>query len=252
MTSNRPTDPSGSDDAARSSAASPLTVVQLANDLRNLLGVMTNCVDSLRRRVAGEAAEADFAELEGAIDNAFCISRELAAPGGAAPGIICGVVDVNELVTQAQGVLERVLGEDIHLSLDLGATAPFVAADPVQLEWIILNLVANARDAMPHGGVASIETRSMAHWMDERTTGERRSQPFVRLTLNDVGAGMKADVQNRAFDPFFTTKRGRLGLGLTSAMLTVRRLGGWLHLESTPGVGSHFHVYLPALTTLQR
>jgi len=252
MASNTPFDPSRPATPPQPSAVSPLTVVQLANDLRHLLGVMTNCAETLRRRLPPDAAERDFAELEGAIDSAFCISRELAAPAGAAPGIICGVVDVNELVTQAQGVLERVLGEDIRLALDLAATAPFVAADPVQLEWVVLNLAANARDAMPHGGVASIETRSLDHWMDGARPNGRRSQPFVRLTVNDVGDGMNTDVQNRAFDPFFTTKDGRLGLGLTSAMVTVRRLGGWLHLESTPGVGSHFHVYLPALTTLKR
>jgi len=252
MASNGHSDPPAPPDPERRRVASPLTVVQLTNDLRNLLGVMTNCVNSLRNRIHSDATEADFAGLEGAIDSAFGITRELVKTDGAAPGIGSGVVDVNELVAQAQGVLERVLGEDIRLSLDLAATAPLVAADPVQLEWVVLSLAANAHDAMPHGGIASIETRSMETFADENLSVTRRAQAFVRLSVHDVGTGMNADVQNRAFDPFFTTKRGRLGLGLTSAMLTVRRLGGWLHLESTPGVGSHFHVYLPALTTHRR
>jgi two-component system cell cycle sensor histidine kinase/response regulator CckA len=249
MAKNNSFDSSGSSASKRPSQASPLTVVQLANDLRNLLGVMTSCVDSLRNRMTADVDDRDFVELEGAIDSAFSISRELVP--GTDPEAGSNVVDVNDLLTQAQGVLERVLGDEIRLSLDLGATAPIVEADPVQLEWVVLSLAANARDAMPHGGVASIETRSMDHLGDQIGSTGRRGQPFVRLTFNDVGGGMNADVQNRAFDPFFTTKRGRLGLGLTSAMLTVRRLGGWLHLESTPGVGSHLHVYLPALTSFR-
>jgi two-component system cell cycle sensor histidine kinase/response regulator CckA len=251
MAQNDSFDSSGSSASKRPTQASPLTVVQLANDLRNLLGVMTSCVDSLRNRMSADADDRDFAELEGAIDSAFSVSREL-VPGDVEPGAVSRVVNVNDLLTQARGVLERVLGDEIRLSLELGATAPVVEADPVQLEWVVLSLAANARDAMPHGGVASIETRSMENLGDEGGSVSRRGQPFVRLTFNDVGGGMNADVQNRAFDPFFTTKRGRLGLGLTSAMLTVRRLGGWLHLESTPGVGSHLHVYLPALTSFRR
>ena len=148
----------GPSDSDRSSQFSALMIAHLANDLRLLLNAMSNCVDSLRAKIpAGVDADDDFAAFEIAFDNAFSISQELVALG-APKTTEPGVLDLNELVVQAKGVLERVLGRDVHLILNLSAASPLVQADAVQLEWLLLNLAANGRDAMPDGGTLTIET----------------------------------------------------------------------------------------------
>jgi signal transduction histidine kinase len=220
----------------------------LANDLRNLLAVMVSCLDSIRSNIfPGPDSEQMLAELDGAIDGAFYISREMlgiARPHRVDPA----VVDVNELVAQARGVLERILGDKIRLSFDLAAATPVVRADVVELEWVLLNLAANAADAMPDGGVFRIETALIDRRPAEGSgTGGRRH--YVRITASDSGPGMDDDVRDHALEPFFTTKDGRKGLGLTSAAVAVRRLGGWLHIESNPPKGARIAIYVPTLSS---
>ena len=166
---------------------------------------MSNPVDSLRQQVAsGESTERDFIELEGAIDSAFHISRELIAVGEPSR-LDRAVVDVNELVAQLEGVLARVLGPQIRLALRLEATDAIVQAEAVQLEWVFLNLAANSRDAMPNGGNFLVHTASV----DRPVGTPSRMQRFVRVTVTDTGHGLFGDARTRAFDPFFSTKEGR-------------------------------------------
>jgi signal transduction histidine kinase len=217
----------------------------LANDLRNLLAIMVSCIDSIRGNIfPGPDSEQMLAELDGAIDGAFYISREMlgiARPHRVDPA----VVDVNELVAQARGVLERILGSRIRLSFDLAATTPIVRADVVELEWVLLNLASNAADAMPEGGAFAIETALI----DKRPGAAGARRHYVRITATDSGPGIDDDVRDHALEPFFSTKEGRKGLGLTSAALAVRRLGGWLHIESHPPKGARISVYLPMLSS---
>ena len=229
-----------------------LIVSKLANDLRILLGVIVNCVESIRARVPEDLkTDPAFDDLDGAIDSVFYINRELLALNEP-KGTERGVIDVNELVTQARGVLERVLGQEIRLSLGLVNSPPIVQADPVELEWLLLNLAANGRDAMPDGGVLTIETSMIEAWLQDSPTSLPRPHRYLRLTVSDSGPGMSSEVRSRAFEPHFTTTEGAIGLGLTSVAITVRSLRGWLHLQPNQPYGTQVHVYLPMLGASRR
>ena len=168
--------------------------VRLGSDLRALLRLMSNLADSLRQQVAAaESTERDFIELEGAIDSAFHISRELIAVGEPSR-LDHAVVDVNELVAQLEGVLARVLGPQVRLTLRLEATAAIVQAEAVQLEWVFLNLAANSKDAMPNGGNFLVHTVSV----DRPVGTPSRTQRFVRVTVTDTGHGLFGDARARA------------------------------------------------------
>jgi len=208
---------------------------------------MSNSVDSLRQRLAaGESTDRDFIELEGAIDSAFHISRELIAVGEPSR-LDRSVVDINELVAQLEGVLTRVLGANIRVALRLEATDPLVQAEAVQLEWVFLNLASNSRDAMPNGGNFLIHTSSI----DRPVGTPSRMQRFVRMTVTDTGQGLFGDARMRAVDPFFSTKEGAAGLGLTSVAMIVRNYQGWLHIESDRS-GTSIHIHFPALGPITR
>ena len=207
-----------------------LEAVSRANDLRVLLAAMVTCVDSIRAKVPqGLNVDRDFAAFDSAIDNAFYVSRELIAVG-APKTSEPGVIDVNELVLQVRGILERILGPSIRLSFSLAATSPIVQADAVQLEWVLLNLAANGRDAMPDGGTLTIETTSIdAAPQDIRATSRHRR--YIRLTVRDTGE----------------TKKGGTGLGLTGVAITSRLLNGSLHVHSNEPHGTAVHIYLPVV-----
>lgn len=225
---------------------SALVTVRLGNDLRALLRLMSKSVDSLRQRLAAGDSEHDFIELEGAIDSAFHISRELIAIGEPSR-LDRAVVDVNELVAQLERVLSRVLGPNISLTLRLEALEPIVQAEAVQLEWVFLNLAANSRDAMPNGGTFLIHTATVDRMMGTPS----RKRRFVRVTVTDTGQGLFGDARARAFDPFFSTKEGAPGLGLTSVAMIVRSFQGWLHIETAPS-GTSVHIHFPLLAPITR
>jgi two-component system cell cycle sensor histidine kinase/response regulator CckA len=155
----------------------------------------------------------------------------------------------NEAVTNIEEMLRRTIGEQIELSIDLGANLSKVMADPGHIEQIILNLAINARDAMPMGGTLAIETSSRdvteAEWM-------RFGVPagsYVCVRFSDNGAGMSSEVRDRAFEPFFTTKpRGEgSGLGLATVYGIVLQSGGFTKIYSDEGVGTSITILLPAV-----
>jgi signal transduction histidine kinase len=226
---------------------SVLVSVGLGNDLSVLLRIMSMSVNSLKRRLAvGESPDREFMELEGAIDSAFQVSRELIGLGE--PGAIeRSIVDVNELVAQLEGVVRRVLGPDIRVSLRLEALDAMVQAHAVQLEWVFLNLAANSREAMPDGGTFTIQTTSA----DRQIGAPPRSQRYVCVTVSDTGQGLFGDARTRAFEPFFSAKDGAAGLGLTSVAMIVRNFQGWLHIESDPS-GTRIHLHLPIVSPSRR
>jgi two-component system, cell cycle sensor histidine kinase and response regulator CckA len=203
---------------------------------------MSMSLDSLRQRLAsGESPDRELLELDGAIDSAFHIGRELVAlgkPSVPAPS----VVDINDLVAQLEGVLARVLGPNIQTTLQLGAVDSLVEAEAVQLEWVFLNLAANSREAMPNGGRFTVLTTSI----NRQVGTSPRLRRFVHLTVTDTGHGLFGDARIRAFDPFFSTKDGATGFGLTSVAMIVRSFQGWLHIESSER-GTSIHIHLPAL-----
>ena len=224
---------------------SALTTVSLAHDLQNLLSIMARCVDSLTANTRGPSrADRDVADLNAAIDSAFRLSRELLAAVGLQQTPESIVLDVSELIVRCRGMIQRALGDRVHLVVNAAEPGLLVEAVPVHVEWILLNLVANARDAMPEGGVLHIQTDSVDRWIgpNENPTG---TEQFVSITVRDEGPGVPDHNQTRLFTPFFTTRPLGTGLGLTSVAVSVRALKGWLYVESARSSGASVHVLLP-------
>jgi len=159
------------------------------------------------------------------------------------------VVNLNSIVGDMEPVLRRLLGEGIALVLDLDPMLGPVSADPGQLQQVLINLTANARDAMPDGGTLTISTANVSGpgAGAAADTGGAPHGPHVALTVRDTGVGVEDDVLPRLFEPFFTTKElGRgTGLGLATVYGIVRQSGGNIQVSSRPGDGSTFTVYLP-------
>jgi CheY-like chemotaxis protein len=159
-------------------------------------------------------------------------------------------VDLNHVITNMEKMLRRVIGEDIVLYTLLSPELDRVKADPNQMEQVLINLVANARDAMPQGGALTISTKNIE--MDTALSCEGSEMPpgcYVEMAVTDTGQGMDAETLTHLFEPFFTTKeRGKgTGLGLSSVYGSVRQNGGGILVCSEPGQGATFCIYLPQL-----
>jgi len=157
-------------------------------------------------------------------------------------------VNLDAVIGRVQGLLRRVIGEDVALRMALGAPEAAVLADSGQIEQLLMNLATNARDAMPGGGQLGLET-GRARIDDEfiRQHGYGKRGEYLLVTVSDTGQGMDAETRRRAFEPFFTTKEvGRgTGLGLASVYGIVKQHGGFIALDSSPGQGATFRIYLP-------
>ncbi|MBI2302988.1 MAG: PAS domain S-box protein [Armatimonadetes bacterium] len=212
----------------------------LAHDLNNLLTPILANGDLLQQ--SAELTEDDresAGEIVQAAGRARDLVRQLLA-FGRKQVLHMRPLDVSALVREFATLLRRTIREDIVIETELAEGLPLVRADAGQLEQVLMNLAVNAQDAMPHGGVLHIATAE-----GEPVPGAGRA---VKLTVSDTGSGMDAAVRERAFTPFFTTKgEGRgSGLGLATAYRILQQHGGAISLESEPGRGTTFYLYLPA------
>jgi hypothetical protein len=183
-------------------------------------------------------------EIRGAADRGTELVRQLLA-FSRRERVKEQVIDVNECVVETERLFRRLIGEHVRVELELATSVLPVRGDPGQLQQVLINLVTNARDAMPDGGTLAIGTAA-------RTLREHPALPdgeYVSLTVQDTGIGMGPDTVRHAFEPFFTTKEDRngTGLGLSSVYAIVNRSGGHVAVESAPGKGSRFCIYLSAL-----
>ena len=220
----------------------------IAHDFNNLLTVINGTADlALMNLREDDPLRADCLQIHGAGERAASLTRQLLA-FSRQQILKPEVLILSSLVADLQGMLQRLIGEDIALVVMPAKDVGSVMADPVQIEQVVMNLAVNARDAMPNGGTLTIETRDVA--LDEAFAAEHPSVqpgPHVMLAISDTGAGMDEVTCARIFEPFFTTKAvGKgTGLGLSTVYGIVKQSGGSIFVCSELGKGTTFRIYLP-------
>ena len=219
----------------------------VAHDFNNLLTVISGYTELLLSTPDTTGRE-QLAEIAHAAEQAASLTRSLLA-FSRRQVLHPRVLDVNEIVAGMEPIVRRIIGDDVRVGVRLAPRLAPVEADQAQLERVILNLAANARDAMPDGGRLTIETADVE--LDDeyvRSRGEGTPGPNVLLAVSDTGVGMSEDVQRHLFEPFFTTKApgAGTGLGLATVFGVVKQSGGSIYVYSEEGRGTTFKIYLPA------
>ena len=221
----------------------------VAHDFNNRLTAITGYGElSLRRVAEGDPLRRNIEEILKAADRAGTLTRQLLA-FSRRQVLETKLFDVNDLVTNIHDMLHRLIGEDVELVIRLEPTPLWpVRADAGQIEQVLMNLVVNARDAMPLGGKLTITTVNLT--VDETFAHEHvgmSAGDYVRLSVADTGTGMTEEIKSHLFEPFFTTKEGGkgTGLGLATSYGIVKQSGGIITVTTKLGEGSTFDVYLP-------
>jgi two-component system cell cycle sensor histidine kinase/response regulator CckA len=220
----------------------------IAHDFNNLLGVIIGYSQVLLRKLDPNSPLREHAEeVEKAANRAVSLTRQLLA-FSRQQILTLAVVDLNTLVSDMQKMLPRLIGEDVAIDIDLDPNLGRIKADQGQIEQVVMNLAVNARDAMPDGGRLQVETGNRE--LDELYCNEHpgaKPGRYIMLAVTDSGAGMTAQTLAHIFEPFFTTKEvGKgTGLGLATVYGIVKQSGGYIWVDSSPGIGSCFQIYLP-------
>ncbi|MBK6694649.1 MAG: response regulator [Myxococcales bacterium] len=226
----------------------------IAHDFNNLLAILMTRATLLERRLAahvpkGDAAFVDLAEMRKAGERATALTAQLLA---FSRGQVLGRdrIDLTAVVRDLAATLVPLIGADVELSLvaPSGGEATTIRADRGQIEQVVMNLVVNARDAMPSGGTLTLATGQVRLEAPMRTlSGDLRPRSYALLTVADTGSGIDDETQSKMFDPFFTTKpEGKgTGLGLATVYGVVQQCDGGIVVDSAPGAGTSFRVYFP-------
>ncbi len=221
----------------------------IAHDFNNLLSVILSYGELLKENDAlDEEVRLEVTEICTAGRRAADLTRQLLV-FSRQQVLEPKVLSLSELIANMRTMLGRMLGEDIDFVLAASQASGRVRVDPGSMEQVIMNLVVNARDAMPSGGRLYVETRDVELVPgDARLTSRARPGRYVMLTVSDTGTGMDRATLGRIFEPFFTTKeRGKgTGLGLSTVFGIVEQSGGVVRVESEPGDGARFEIYLPS------
>jgi PAS domain S-box-containing protein len=222
----------------------------VAHDFNNLLTAINGYSDlALQRIDDAHPLRGYLDEIKKAGDRAANLTRQLLA-FGRKQMLQPIVLNLNNVVGDMNKMFRRLIGEDINLAARLDPELKQIKADPGQIEQVLVNLVVNARDAMPQGGALTIET---ANFEIDREYVSRHvgAQPgnYVMLAISDTGTGMDEATRARIFEPFFTTKeKGKgTGLGLSTVYGIVKQSGGYIWVDSEPGQGTSFRIYLPQM-----
>jgi PAS domain S-box-containing protein len=221
----------------------------VAHDFNNILTAISSYSELLLADFApGDPRRADVEEIRKATERAAALTRQLLA-FSRRQVLQPKVVDLNAVIANAEKLLRRLIGEDIALVTRLEPALGAVRADAGQLEQVIMNLAVNARDAMQTGGALTLETQNVVIAATTLAAEERIVVPgrYVLLRVRDTGTGMDAETRRHLFEPFFTTRdKGKgTGLGLATVYGIVKQSGGFIWVDSEPGRGSSFRIYLP-------
>ena len=220
----------------------------IAHDFNNLLTVISSysslALETLRPQ---DPLHADMQEIRGAAERAARLTRQLLA-FSRKQVMRPQLLDLSAMARDMERMLQRLIGEDVTLELKLEPELGIISADPGQVEQVMMNLVVNARDAMPNGGILVIETSNVAFSTElSMTELGRPAGEYVVLSVSDTGTGMSEETQANLFEPFFTTKGAGVGtgLGLSTVYGIVKQSGGDIHVRSELGRGTSFRIYFP-------
>jgi len=220
----------------------------VAHDFNNLLTVINGHCDLMLRRLdARDPVHASVAEIRKAGGRAAELTRQLLA-FSRKQIIEPRALDLNQLISESRDMFGRLIGEDIELAIDLAPDLGHVLAGEGQLQQVLMNLVVNARDAMPEGGRLTIRTaRRTGIPACVSTAPDAKPEEYVLLVVSDTGVGMDEETRKRACEPFFTTKGegAGTGLGLATVYGIVEQCGGWIDIASEPENGATFTIGLP-------
>ena len=217
----------------------------VAHDFNNLLNVISGYAELGLRRLPPESdARRHVGEILRAAERAATLTRQLLT-FSRRQVVPPRVIDLNAIVADMDGLIRRLIGEDVDLTTRPSPETLIVRVDPGQMEQVLMNLAVNARDAMPGGGRLVVETALVE--LDAGSVGDLPPGRYAALTVRDTGCGMDAETASRIFEPFFTTKaEGKgTGLGLSTVWGIVKQSGGTVTVESRPGLGTAFRVLLP-------
>jgi two-component system cell cycle sensor histidine kinase/response regulator CckA len=219
----------------------------IAHDFNNLLTIITGYSDLARMRTEPESIQNAIEQIAAAAKTGSALTGQLLA-FSRQQVVRPRLLDAALAIRNAEGLLDRLIGEDIELELDLETDLAAINADPTQVEQVLLNLASNAREAMPEGGRLTIEARTIS-------VEEGEVPPLVGLepgrsvviSVGDTGVGMDESTRARMFEPFFTTKEDGTGLGLATVHGILTQSGGRVLVESEPGAGTTFRLVFPAV-----
>ncbi|HYL99318.1 MAG TPA: ATP-binding protein, partial [Blastocatellia bacterium] len=220
----------------------------IAHDFNNLLTAIIGYAQLAALQVdKGTLPKEELQQVSAAADRARAITAKLLT-FSRRQVIAPRIVDLNEVLRNLQDMLKRLIGENIDLQTSLDPAGWLVCADPGQIEQIMLNLVVNARDAMPNGGTLTFTTRNLD--LSDKDAAARYEAPpgcYLQLLVTDTGSGMDPDTLSHIFEPFFTTKGVGIGtgLGLSTVHGIVCQMGGHISVESAPDKGATFGIILP-------
>lgn len=219
----------------------------IAHDFNNLLMVMIGAADEILARGVSEDARADLEQIRSSGERGARLVRELLAFGKQQP-LRLETLPVNDAITGLSDLLARLLGGTVRLDLALGEPGLAVRVDPGPFDQVLINLVVNASNAMPAGGMVRVATGHVV--LDDSWAwdgGAMAAGPYVTIEVRDTGMGIAPAILPRIFDPFFTTRgeEGGSGLGLSTVHAIIRRFHGFIAVDSELGVGTAMRIYLP-------
>ncbi len=218
----------------------------IAHDFNNLLTAIIGYGYLLNDGIPAEDPKKEMIEeIISAANQAANLTGQLLAFSRKKP-VKLEVFDLNSIITDIEGMIDRLIGEDIESSSNLEKVPENIKGDSTQIEQVILNLIVNSRDAMPKGGKLTLKTKNIKiNDKKTRKIPSSRTGDFVCLSVMDTGVGIDKKTISKIFEPFFTTKKSGTGLGLSVVHEIVRKHDGWINVDSASDKGTTFRIYLP-------